>query len=209
MAAVAFTLVCTTLMVVLAVALSLAISAVVDALAPGRNVSSAEAVISVLCFGVFILTLVVQQRHLIRQYHCMKDQLEYMKRSHGVLQRSDLTDQHRLQNEMLYKAIEHPHLAAVLNTFDEDVPLTTQQQYLYCNVVYNNVLHAYRTGYVNLEEAKVHLRVICRSPVFRDFWKATRSHRSGLRYESEEAALGRAADRIVDGRRGTTDPPSS
>ncbi|QIB48674.1 hypothetical protein G3H79_08485 [Streptomyces aureoverticillatus] len=88
-------------------------------------------------------------------------------------------------------------LAAVLDTYDEDVPLEKQRQFLFANALYINALHAHRIGAMNIEELYGHLRVMCQNEIFRDYWEATRHHRASLHGTSKEAELGRMMDRLA------------
>ncbi|MFE0102604.1 DUF6082 family protein [Streptomyces sp. NPDC059009] len=107
-----------------------------------------------------------------------------------------LTEQHRLHFDLLCKAMGDATLAAVLNTYDEDVPPERQRQFLFANALYINALHAHRIGAMSLTELHGHLRVMCQNPIFREYWDATRHHRASLDRSSDEAKLGRMVDRL-------------
>ncbi|MBA2950718.1 DUF6082 family protein [Streptomyces himalayensis] len=108
-----------------------------------------------------------------------------------------LTRQHRLHFDLLCKAMDDPALAAVLDTYDSEIPPATQRQYLFANALYVNAIHAHRIGAMSREELYGHLRVMCQNAVFRDYWEATRHHRASLPSSSDEAALGRMMDSLV------------
>ncbi|MFK8911403.1 DUF6082 family protein [Streptomyces sp. YS-3] len=163
--------------VALAAALSLALGAGFHALAPAAGAASAGGVFAGLAIAAGAAGLALQQRLLAR--------------------RLTLTHQHRLHFDLLSKAIDDPELAAVLDTFEEEVPPVKQRQFLYANALYSNVLHAYRTGSTSESEIGGHLHVICRSPIFREYWEFTRQHRAVLQEGSQEARLGRRVDEIV------------
>ncbi|MGW0534465.1 DUF6082 family protein [Streptomyces sp. NPDC003032] len=107
-----------------------------------------------------------------------------------------LTEQHRLHFDLLCKAMEDATLAAVLDTYDDDVPPEKQRQFLFANALYINALHAHRIGAMTLGELHGHLRVMCQNPLFRHYWDATRHHRASLDRSSDEAKLGRMMDRL-------------
>ncbi|WP_330307768.1 MULTISPECIES: DUF6082 family protein [unclassified Streptomyces] len=107
-----------------------------------------------------------------------------------------LAEQQRLQAYLLDKALDDPDLAEVLSTIDEVDP-TKRRQYLFANAMYTNALLAYRVGVVNWEELHGHLRVICQSAIFRDYWDATRHHRASLKEASEEARVGQMMDALI------------
>lgn len=130
-----------------------------------------------IVFGAVAVAALVQQRQFQR--------------------RQDMTAKHRLHFDLLCKAMCDPALAAVLDTYDADVPPERQRQFLFANALYGNILHAYRTGTMDLEEALGHLRGACQSSVFRDFWDHTGHHRESLPSDSQESRLGRLVDDIV------------
>ncbi|WP_399930598.1 DUF6082 family protein [Streptomyces kanamyceticus] len=107
-----------------------------------------------------------------------------------------LTEQHRLHFDLLCKAMGDATLAAVLDTYEGDVPPERQRQFLFANALYINALHAHRIGAMTLGELHGHLRVMCQNPLFRHYWDATRHHRASLDRSSEEAKLGRMMDRL-------------
>ncbi|WPO70907.1 MULTISPECIES: DUF6082 family protein [unclassified Streptomyces] len=107
-----------------------------------------------------------------------------------------LTEQHRLHFDLLCKAMGDATLAAVLDTYEGDVPPERQRQFLFANALYINALHAHRIGAMTLGELHGHLRVMCQNPLFRHYWDATRHHRASLDRSSDEAKLGRMMDRL-------------
>lgn len=108
-----------------------------------------------------------------------------------------LTEQHRLHFDLLCKAMDDPALAAVLDTFEDDIPPERQRQYLFANALYVNALYYHRIGAWSLTELYGHLRVMCRNKLFREYWADTRHHRQSLADSSEEAELGRMMDDLV------------
>ncbi|MFI0982828.1 DUF6082 family protein [Streptomyces sp. NPDC021093] len=127
--------------------------------------------------GAAFAVLLVQRRHLQR--------------------RTDLADKHRLQFDLLCKAMDDPELAEVLDTYDEEIPPGKQRQFLLANALYGNLLHAYRLGTTSRAETLGHLRGICQSRIFRDYWDATRHHRETLPGNSQERRLAVLVDEIV------------
>jgi hypothetical protein len=87
-------------------------------------------------------------------------------------------------------------LAAVLSTFEAESP-TQLRQHLFANALYSNALFGYRIGVATLEELHGHLRVLCRSALFRRYWESTRAHRASLRDDSEEGRIGRMVDTLI------------
>ena len=112
-------------------------------------------------------------------------------------QRAVLAEQHRTHFDLLCKAMDDPALAAVLDTYESDVPPERQRQYLFANALYTNALYFHRIGALSRVELHGHLRVICRNKIFREYWAATRHHRGSLPASSHEAELGRMTDKLV------------
>ncbi|MFF4351385.1 DUF6082 family protein [Streptomyces sp. NPDC001530] len=109
--------------------------------------------------------------------------------------------QHR-HFQLLSKAMDDPELAAVMSTVDlsgepAEEHTRLRRQYLFANALYTNALQTYRAGNVNWHELHGHLRVLCQSGVFRDYWEATRHHRDSLDQSSDEARVGRMVDGLV------------
>ncbi|MER5910964.1 DUF6082 family protein [Streptomyces sp. NPDC001982] len=111
--------------------------------------------------------------------------------------RAVLTQQHRLNFDLLCKAMDDPALAAVLDTYETDVPPEKQRQFLFANALYINALYFHRIGALSRDELYGHLRVMCQNRVFREYWEATRHHRKSLPETSEEFALGRMTDDLI------------
>ncbi|KAB1142891.1 hypothetical protein F7R91_27730 [Streptomyces luteolifulvus] len=111
--------------------------------------------------------------------------------------RTDMADKHRLHFDLLCKAVQDPDLAAVLDTYEIEITPTQLKQYLFANALYGNLLHAFRSGTVSLEEALGHMRGICQSSIFREYWEVTGHHRESLPAGSQERLLARHVDEIV------------
>ena len=111
--------------------------------------------------------------------------------------RTALIEQHRLHFDLLCKAMDDPALAAVLDTYEDDIPLDKQRQFLFANALYVNALFFHRIGAMTRAELFGHLRIMCRNPIFRDYWEATRPHRKSLLDGSEEALLGAMMNDLV------------
>ncbi|NKQ23876.1 DUF6082 family protein [Streptomyces galbus] len=111
--------------------------------------------------------------------------------------RAVLAQQHRLHFDLICKAMDDPALAAVLDTYETDVPLEKQRQFLFANALYINALYFHRIGAMNRAELYGHLRVMCQNEVFREYWEATRHHRMSLPEASEEYVLGLMMDDLI------------
>jgi hypothetical protein len=154
-----------------------------------RGLSSAAT--AGLTFAVGVLVILAAQQ---RRFEALRLRVAQVERSNDRDAR--LAEQQRLQAYLLDKALDDPDLAEVLSTIDEVDP-TKRRQYLFANAMYTNALLAYRVGVVNWEELHGHLRVICQSAVFRDYWDATRHHRASLKSTSEEARVGQMVDALI------------
>ncbi|MBQ0852949.1 hypothetical protein J8N05_32785 [Streptomyces sp. BH-SS-21] len=111
-------------------------------------------------------------------------------------------EQQRVHQQLLSKAMDDPELAVVMSTVDLSTAPATERprlrrQYLFANALYTNALHTFYAGDVNWQELHGHLRVLCQSSVFRDFWEATRHHRDSLDDSSQEARVGKMVDGLV------------
>ncbi|MEV0094483.1 DUF6082 family protein [Streptomyces sp. NPDC050738] len=110
---------------------------------------------------------------------------------------ANLYEQQRLEWELLSRAIADADLAAVLDTYDEELPYTKQRQFLFANGLYTNILLALRTGVVNESEFRGHIRFVLQNPVFKEYWRVTSKHRASLGADSEEAQIGTIVDRLL------------
>lgn len=156
----------------------------------GTRCLGPTAVRALVCAGVLALLAARERRHT-----ALRLRLEQLERAGHRDRHADLTNQHRLQFDLLTTAMSDPDLAAVISTVD--APPTVRRQYLFANALYINALHAFRIGNVSLDELYGHLRVICQNTVFRDYWDATRHQRASLKDESDEARIGRMVDALI------------
>ncbi|WP_263973121.1 DUF6082 family protein [Streptomyces dioscori] len=149
-----------------------------------------------LAFAAGALTAFAAQR-----LHDENTLLAHLDRMHQEqqqhYQRIDMADKHRLQFDLLCKAVQDPDLSAVLDTYEIEVSQTQLRQYLFANALYGNILHAFRMGTVNLDEALGHMRGICQSRIFREYWEVTLHHRASLPADSQERLLSGHVDEIV------------
>lgn len=85
----------------------------------------------------------------------------------------------------------------MLDTYEGDLPADAQRRHLFANDLYQHACQGYRLGVLSLATLHGHLRVFFQSRAMRDYWKATRHHRTSLLEDSEEAELGRVVDALV------------
>ncbi|MDG4858371.1 DUF6082 family protein [Streptomyces sp. T-3] len=158
-----------------------------------RAVCSAATAGLAVAAAAAVTFLAAQQR----RYGELRERLDGLESAGEHHRHAALIQQQRLHFELLSKAMDNPDLAAVLDTYEEELAPGVRRQYLFANAVYTNTLLALRIGIVNREELYGHLRMICRSEAFRDYWDATRHHRASLKSTSDEAELGRLVDGLV------------
>ncbi|RII09419.1 hypothetical protein DSC45_30540 [Streptomyces sp. YIM 130001] len=141
--------------------------------------------------------MLAQFRSQHRKYDELRLRIDRLTAAEEHHRHTALIHQQRLQLTLLCKAVDDPELADVLDTYDEPLDPGVRRQYLFANAVYTNALLALRVGIVNREELYGHLRMICRSPVFQQYWHATRHHRASLKDGSDEVELGLLVDGLI------------
>ncbi|MDL5204238.1 DUF6082 family protein [Streptomyces sp. ALI-76-A] len=114
-----------------------------------------------------------------------------------AIRRKALAHQQRMQWELLVRAIDDPSLAAVIDTYDKSIPAERRRQFFYANAWYVHLYHVHRAGSLDREELYRHLREFFQSPVFREYWEASRHMRATLNEASLEAQLGLMVDGLV------------
>ncbi|MDT3727284.1 DUF6082 family protein [Streptomyces sp. DSM 41972] len=144
-----------------------------------------------LAFAVGVLTGLTARQ---RRTEALQRELIEVKRAES--RRASLVDYQRLQLDLLERAIDDPELAPVLSTFETESSAHLRR-HLFANALYSNAIFGLRIGVATREELHGHLRVLCRSAVFRKYWESTRPHRASLRDDSEEAGIGRMVDKLI------------
>ncbi|MFF9287361.1 DUF6082 family protein [Streptomyces griseosporeus] len=109
---------------------------------------------------------------------------------------TDLAIQQRLHWELLSKALDDPELAEVVDLYEGHVSPTQRRQYIFANALYTNLLFYYRIGNVSRDEFFKHVRGFLQSPIFREYWEATRQQRASIS-DTDEAELGLMVDDLV------------
>ncbi|MGW0997035.1 DUF6082 family protein [Streptomyces sp. NPDC002520] len=115
-----------------------------------------------------------------------------------AVRRKAFAHQQRMHWELLSRAIDDPSLAAVIDTYDKSVPAQKRRQFLYANAWYAYLFHLYRAEVLDREELYTHLREFLQSPLFREYWEASRAQRATLKQSSDEAQVGRMVDGLVN-----------
>jgi hypothetical protein len=139
------------------------------------------------------VTLAVRQWQLEKaRLHDRQLELEEL-----AIRRKALAHQQRMQWELLLRAMDDPSLAEVIDTYDKRIPAERRRQFFYANAWYVHLYHLYRAGSLDRAELYRHLREFFQSPVFREYWEASRHMRATLNESSVEAQLGHMVDGLV------------
>ncbi|MFI1358961.1 DUF6082 family protein [Streptomyces sp. NPDC020898] len=139
------------------------------------------------------VTLAARQRRLEEaRLHERRLELEEL-----AIRRTALAHQQRMQWELLARAIDDPSLAAVIDTYDKSIPVEKRRQFFYANAWYVHLYHLYRAGILDREELYRHLREFFQSPLFREYWDASKAQRASLNESSDEARIGQMVDSLV------------
>ncbi|MFE5049836.1 DUF6082 family protein [Streptomyces sp. NPDC056637] len=140
------------------------------------------------------LALAAQRRRLEEA----RLRIEELEQEELTQQRSARARQQRVHWELSLKAIDDPSLAAVINTYDAEIPPAKVRQFFFANAWYVNLFHLDQAGIIDQQEVYGRLRELFQSPVFREYWRASRPNRATLIHSSAEARLGRLADRLLE-----------
>jgi hypothetical protein len=113
------------------------------------------------------------------------------------LRNANLIQLHRIAEAQTERAIADPMLAEAMSTLP-NLSDGKRRQLLFVNMQYAKIMLNHRVGAIGWGELLGHVRVLCRNPVFQDYWELTRDHRKSLPSESLEAKVGKAVDVIMD-----------
>ncbi|MFF3492393.1 DUF6082 family protein [Streptomyces sp. NPDC002795] len=152
--------------------------------------STAAAGLSLAGAGLMLAT---QQR----RSKALRMQEKRLEQERQAQRRVALAHQQRMHWELLIKAIDDPSLAAVIDTYDKDIPAEKRRQFLYANAWYVNAFHLHRAGLVDVEELFGHLRELFQNPVMREYWNASQAQRDTLKHSSDEARIGRIVNGLI------------
>jgi hypothetical protein len=155
-----------------------------------RRLGSAAAGLMLATAG---MTLAARRRHLQAE----RLQMRRLELEEVASRRRALAHQQRMHWELLSRAIDDPSLAAVIDTYDPDIPAERRRQYFYANAWYVNLYHLYRAGIVDQTEFYGHARELFQNPLMREYWEASKGQRATLKDSSEEARIGRMVDGLI------------
>ncbi|MFJ8544109.1 DUF6082 family protein [Streptomyces sp. NPDC093586] len=111
--------------------------------------------------------------------------------------RRALAHQQRMHWELLVRAIDDPSLAAVIDTYDKDIPAEKRRQFFYANAWYVNLYHLYEAGLLDQEALFGRLREIFQTPLMREYWEASKAQRATLEESSGETRMGAMVDGLI------------
>ncbi|CAM5334896.1 DUF6082 family protein [Streptomyces aurantiogriseus] len=114
-----------------------------------------------------------------------------------AVRRKALAHQQRMHWELLSRAIDDPSLAVVIDTYDKSIPAEKRRQFFYANAWYTHLYHLYQAGILDREGLYTYLREFFQSPLFREYWEASKSQRATLNQSSDEARIGHMVDGLV------------
>ncbi|MFE2422392.1 DUF6082 family protein [Streptomyces hokutonensis] len=114
-----------------------------------------------------------------------------------AIRRTALAHEQLMHWELLARAIDDPSLAAVIDTYDKSIPVEKRRQFFYANAWYVHLFHLYQASILDREELYTRLREFFQSPLFREYWQASKAQRASLNESSLEAGIGRMVDRLV------------
>ncbi|MGV9388524.1 DUF6082 family protein [Streptomyces olivaceus] len=115
-----------------------------------------------------------------------------------ALRRTSLAHQQRMHWELLTRALDDPSLAEVMDPYDKGIPAERRRQFIYANAWYVYLYHVHQAGLVSRDELYAALREYFQSPIFREYWEASRHMRASLDADSAEARMGRMVDGLVE-----------
>ncbi|NEB00053.1 DUF6082 family protein [Streptomyces sp. SID13726] len=113
------------------------------------------------------------------------------------IHRANLIQQYRLTLEQMDRMVDDPSMAEVASTLS-GLSEARRRQMIFANRQYGNLLLSHRVGACDWDELLGHLRVLCRNPLFAEYWDRTVEHRRSLPSDSLEAQVGAAVDVMLE-----------
>ncbi|MEV8597007.1 DUF6082 family protein [Streptomyces sp. NPDC052012] len=174
----------------------------------GDYFGGVNAVFSGLALLMLVVALFFQQRELRSQREELALQREELAASRDELRRSAEADLRGLHVQLTEMAMADPSLAEVWNDLPR-APAGTLRQYLFANLAFSHYVLMHSWGHLSETELVVYANNLLRSPVFRQYWEATRPSKSGLPPESSEGRVYRVFEQAMadlDSRDGNPPP---
>ncbi|MFI6014848.1 DUF6082 family protein [Streptomyces sp. NPDC051243] len=132
-----------------------------------------------------------------RQEEILLDLLRQLTLMTEEIHRANLIQQYRLTVDQMDRTIDDPSLADASSTLT-GLSEAKRRQMLFSNRQFGSLLLAHRVGVLDWDELLGHLRVLCRNPVFAEYWDRTAEHRRSIPADSVEARVGAAVDVIME-----------
>ncbi|WP_234328179.1 DUF6082 family protein [Streptomyces sp. NRRL S-37] len=162
----------------------------------GDYFGGVNSVFSGLALLMLVIALFFQQRELRSQREELALQREELVASREELRRSAEADLRGLHVQLTEMAMADPSLAEVWNDLPR-APAGTLRQYLFANLAFSHYVLMHSWGHLSEDELLVYANSLLRSPVFRQYWEATRSSKSGLPADSSEGRVFRVFEQAM------------
>ncbi|WP_217246354.1 DUF6082 family protein [Streptomyces sp. AC602_WCS936] len=146
-----------------------------------------------MLFATAGVALAARQRRLEAQ----RLEVKRLELEELATRRRALAHQQRMHWELLARAIDDPSLAAVIDTYDKDIPAEKRRQFFYANAWYVNLFHVYEAGLMDHEELFGRLREIFQTPLMREYWEASKAQRATLKASADETRIGAMVDGLI------------
>ncbi|WP_458268521.1 DUF6082 family protein [Streptacidiphilus sp. PAMC 29251] len=169
----------------------------------GQYFEAVSAVFSGLALLLVIGNTILQRRELHSQRQELALQRAVMQDSGTQLRRSAEADLRALHMQLLRMSIDDPELAEVWGDFAVGPP-ERRRQTIYANLIFSHYFLNHRLGIVDDDEVRGHLRILARSPAFREYWHISAESRAVLAQDSDERRFGRLVDEVMES---SGDPP--
>ncbi|MFE2439325.1 DUF6082 family protein [Streptomyces sp. NPDC059409] len=139
------------------------------------------------------LTLAARRRRLEAE----RLGLRRLELEEAASRRRALAHQQRMHWELLTRAMDDASLAAVIDTYDKNIPAEKRRQFFYANAWYVNLYYLYEAGLLDQQELFGRLREIFQTPLMREYWEASRAQRATLDESSDETRIGAMVDGLI------------
>jgi uncharacterized membrane protein len=146
----------------------------------GQAFGVLTAVLSGLALAALIVTFWLQLQELKAQRIELCQQRELLSNAQTALHRSAEAELRTLHTDLTKMAIDDTDLAEVWPVLEAGISPARNRQYLYANLILQHAWLMFRVSDYTEAEMRSNLRYLFRSPLFRDFWKASQKVRGGV-----------------------------
>ncbi|WP_217165809.1 DUF6082 family protein [Streptomyces sp. AC512_CC834] len=147
--------------------------------------------------GMLVATAGVSLAARQRRLEAQRLEIKRLELEEATSRRRALAHQQRMHWELLTRAMDDSSLAAVIDTYDKDIPAEKRRQFFYANAWYVNLYHLYQTGLLDQQELFGRLREIFQTPLMREYWEASKAQRATLEESSDETRIGAMVDGLI------------